>query len=228
MLKNLGNPALEPYHAMHYGVGFEHRPAAVFTWGIDGFYKRLHHRVVSTPGGLPPGFTNDGVGRIYGGELFARYRGPRLHAWLAYTLSRSERQDRRDPWRLFEKDQTHVLSAAANYQLGRGWEFGGRFRVTSGNPYTPVQAAVYDANIDTYRPVNARPFSARNPMFQQLDLRIEKTWQFTAWRLACYLDVQNVYNAKNPEGFDYSYDYAQRQRIPGLSILPNLGLRGEL
>ncbi len=228
LIKNLGNPALRPYHALHYSAGFEHRPTDSLSWGIDGFYKRLHGRIVSTPGGQPPGFANDGVGRVYGAELFARYQGTRLRAWLAYSLSRSERQDRRDPWRLFEKDQTHVLAATANYQLGRGWEVGGRLRLTSGNPYTPVQAGVYDANIDAYRPVNARPFSARNPMFQQLDLRAEKSWHFTDWRLACYLDIQNVYNAKNAEGFDYSYDYGQRQSIPGLSILPNIGVRGEI
>ena len=45
---------------------------------------------------------------------------------------------------------------------------------------------------------------------------------------ALYLDVQNAYNAKNYEGFDYSYDFAQRQRIPGVPLLPNLGLRGEI
>jgi TonB family protein len=228
LIRNLGNPRLRPYHALQYSAGFEHRPTEALCWGIEGFYKWLYRRVVSTPGGQPPYFLNDGVGRIYGAELFARYTGTRLRGWLAYTLSRSERQDRADPWRLFEQDQTHILAATANYRLGRGWEVGGRFRLTSGNPYTPVRAAVYDASVDAYRPVNARPFSARNPTFHQLDLRIEKTWEFIQWRLACFLDVQNVYNATNNEGFDYSYDYAKRQSIPGLSFLPNLGLRGEL
>jgi outer membrane cobalamin receptor len=228
LLPALGNPRLKPYHAQQTSAGVEHRPSDSVSWGLEGFYKRLDNRIVSTPGGAPPYFTNAGVGRIYGAELFARYTGGRLRAWLAYTLSRSERQDRTDPWRLFERDQTHILAIAGNYDLGRGWEFGGRFRLTSGNPYTPVNSAVFDANSGTYQPINAAPFSARNPVFQQLDLRVEKLWQFTQWKLACFLDVQNVYNARNNEGFDYSYDYRRREAIAGLPLLPNLGVRGEI
>jgi hypothetical protein len=48
------------------------------------------------------------------------------------------------------------------------------------------------------------------------------------WKLSCFLDVQNAYNAKNYEGFEYSYDYQKRQAIAGLPLLPNLGVRGEL
>lgn len=228
LLRGIGNPKLEPYHAQQYSLGIEHRPTSTLTWGVEGFYKHLYNRVVSTPGGQAPYFTNNGQGKIYGAELFARYTGERLRGWLAYTIARSERQDRGEPWRLFEADQTHILAVTANYPLGRGWEIGGRFRLTSGNPYTPVSSAVYEASTGVYQPVNARPFSARNPMFQQLDLRVEKMWQFKHWNLATYLDIQNAYNAKNYEGFDYSYDYQKREPIAGLSFVPNLGVRGEI
>jgi hypothetical protein len=228
LMAALGNPRLRPYHAQQTSAGVEHRPTDAFSWGIEGFYKHLSDRVVSTPGGVAPYFINFGTGRIFGAEVFARYTGSRFRGWLAYTLARSERQDRTDPWRLFEQDQTHILAITGNYALGRGWELGGRFRLTSGNPYTPVTSAVFDANTGTYQPINAAPFSARNPMFQQLDVRVEKTWQFTQWKLACFVDVQNAYNAKNYEGFDYSYDYRKREAAAGLPILPNLGVRGEL
>ena len=46
--------------------------------------------------------------------------------------------------------------------------------------------------------------------------------------LALYLDVQNTYNATNPEGSFYNYDFTERYQIPGLPIIPSLGLRGEL
>jgi outer membrane receptor for ferrienterochelin and colicin len=228
LLKNLGNPKLSPYHAQQFSTGFEHHPDSKLNWGIEGFYKNLTHRVVATNGGQKPYFVNDGTGRIYGVELFTQYTGHRLRGWLAYTLSRSERRDRNDAVRLFEADQTHILAITANYELGRGWELGSRFRVTSGNPYTPVTSAVYDANVDVYQPVNAKPFSARNPPFHQLDVRIEKTFSFKMWKLSTYLDVQNAYNAKNYQGFDYSYNYGERRRIEGLSLIPNLGVRGEI
>jgi hypothetical protein len=47
-------------------------------------------------------------------------------------------------------------------------------------------------------------------------------------KLAAYLDVQNVYMAENAEGYRYSFDYRKREAVSGLSLFPNLGLRGEL
>ena len=228
LLAALGNPQLRPYNAQQLSAGIEHRPADTLSWGLEGFYKHLQNRVVSTPGGTAPYFINSGVGQVYGVEVFARYADQHFHGWLAYTLSRSERQDRGDPWRLFEQDQTHILAIAGNYDLGRGWEVGGRFRLTSGNPYTPVTAAAFDGKTGTYQPINAAPFSARNPMFHQLDVRVEKTWSMRQWKFSCFLDLQNAYNAKNYEGFDYSYDYQKRQAIAGLPLLPNFGVRGEI
>ena len=41
-------------------------------------------------------------------------------------------------YRLFDQDQTHVLGLLASYDLGRGFEVGGRFRYATGMPRTPV------------------------------------------------------------------------------------------
>jgi TonB family protein len=70
--------------------------------------------------------------------------------------------------------------------------------------------------------------SERLPMFHQLDLRLDKRWQFKSWQLSAYIDVQNVYNNANTEGLQYNFNYTARQNISGLPILPSLGLRGEM
>ncbi len=228
-LDEIGNPEIEPTHALHTSAGVEQRLGGALGVGLEGFYKRLYHRVVATEGLVPPRFTNDGVGRIYGAELSARYRTSRTFAYLAYTLSRSERQDRTDAWRLFEYDQTHILALVASHSLGRGWEVGARLRLVSGNPYTPVTGAVYDAGVGGYVPYYARQLSERNPVFHQLDLRGEKEWTFERLKLAVYLDVMNAYNAQNEEGYEYSFDFLERESsTTGLPIIPNLGVRGEL
>ena len=79
-----------------------------------------------------------------------------------------------------------------------------------------------------YSPLYGRLNSVRDPMFNRLDVRVEKLWTFSRWKLALYLDVQNVYNAENPEGQSYDFEYRERQAVRGLPIIPNLGLRGEL
>ena len=46
--------------------------------------------------------------------------------------------------------------------------------------------------------------------------------------LSVYLDVQNVTNSDNAEGYRYSYDYRTREPSAAAGIFPNLGLRGAL
>jgi len=225
----LGNPDLEPTSTLHVGLGFEQRIVEGFTVGVDGFYKHLYDNIVGTQFGNAPFFTNDGEGRIFGGELSAKVdpRG-RFFGYLSYTLSRSERNDRGEGWRLFDFDQPHILTVAAVYRLGRGWEAGATFRMVSGNPNTPIIGSSLNTITGAYSPLYGRLNSDRNPAFNRLDLRIEKEWRWPDWKLALYLDVQNVYNAENPEGIVYDYRYDQSEPVRGLPIIPNLGLRGEI
>jgi hypothetical protein len=76
-------------------------------------------------------------------------------------------------------------------------------------------------------PLQAEPFSERLPVFHQLDVRLDKGWQFQSWRLGAYLDVQNVYNNAAVEGVGYNYDFSRRTYQTGLPIIPSIGLRGE-
>ena len=225
----LGNPDLEPTTALHLGAGVEHELPAGFEIGADGFYKYLWSRVVSTPSGAPPFFSNDGEGRIYGLELFGRVPfGRQLFGMFSYTLSRSERRDADGRWRAFDYDQTHVLVAAAGLRLGRGWEAGVAFRLVSGNPYTPIVAGELDLNHGVAVPIYGELNSARNPLFHRLDARIEKTWTFPDWRLSFRIDVQNVYNATNREGEIYSWDFRESTDLPGLPIIPSIGVKGAM
>ena len=144
------------------------------------------------------------------------------------ALSRSERKDRDDEWRLFDFDQPHIMTASAVYRLGRGWEAGATFRLVSGNPNTPIAGSSFNASTGQYSPIFGAINSQRNPAFNRLDIRVEKEWKFEAWKLALYLDLQNVYNAENPEGDVYDYEYREKTSIRGLPIIPNLGLKGEM
>jgi hypothetical protein len=223
-----GNPELKPYHALHTSLGVEQVVADGFEVGLEGFYKHLYNRIVGTPGGVPPFFINDGQGRIYGAEVSAELKTDAHFGYLAYTISRSERQDRDDAWRLFDYDQTHNLSLVYSYDFGSGWSAGARFRLTSGDPETPVLGGVYDANSDLYRAVYGEVNSQRKPTFHQLDVRGEKKWAFEDWSLTAYLEILNAYNAQNVEGTSYSFDYSEKETATGLPIFPNLGIRGEL
>lgn len=228
---DIGNPDLGPIHSVHTGAGIEKDVDKGFKIGAESFFKYLWNRVVSggTDGNGP--LENNGFGRIYGLELSAQVNpnGRRWFGFLSYTLSRSERRDGPDqPWRLFDFDQTHILNAAAVYKLGAGWEVGATVRIVTGNPITPIVGGTFDVTRDVYRPVFGDVNSQRADYFHRLDVRVEKQFEFKHWKLAFYLDVQNIYNSTNPEGQVYNFDFSQEDDIPGIPILPSLGIRGEL
>ncbi len=218
-----GQPGLTSNRAYHYDVGVEQEITHQIEASLEGYYKQLDHLVTQGAG-------NVGRGRAYGAEVLLRYKpDARFFGWLAYTLSRSERQDTPDtPMRLSPFDQTHILTVLGSYRLGRGWEIGGRFRLVSGSLYTPQTYGFYDENSGVLLPLSDYPRNgARLPLFHQLDIRVDKVWKFKAWQFSAYLDVQNVYNHANAEGVSYNYNSTQRTYASGLPILPSLGVRGE-
>lgn len=225
----LGNKNLRPIRSVHYGFGGEHDFTDALSLGVEGFYKQIYDRVVSGQNFGDPVFINDGKGRIYGLEVSGRAKPKgRFFGFLSYTLMRSERNDRNEGWRLFDFDQTHILTLSTGLRLGKGWETGGTFRYVTGNPTTPVVSADFDGVSGLYSAQSGAINSTRNPSFNRLDLRVEKMWTFSSWKLAAYLDVQNSYNAVNREGTQYSYNYQESGPIRGLVIIPIIGMRGEL
>lgn len=232
---DVGNPRLGIEQALHASAGAEYRPWRWLALDTTLFYRDLRELVSQTDAvevdasGVARArrYDNGGRGRAYGAEIVLRHeRAHGFSGWIAYTLSRSTREDSgASVTRLFDYDQTHILTALGTLELPAGFQIGARFRFVSGNPLTPVVGAVFDADADRYRARYGAPNSRRNPPFHQLDVRVDKRWQFEDWSLNAYLEVQNAYNRLNPEGLSYNYDYRQSTRESGLPLLPVFGLR---
>jgi hypothetical protein len=230
VMEGFGNPAIKPYRTLQGSAGVQQAVGKFVRVDVDGFYKRWQNRVLGTAGGAPPTYVNGGTGTAYGLELLLDAKvTEHTRAYASYTLSRSTRRDGAGkPKRLFDRDQTHNLTLGGSFDVGYGFQVGARFRYVSGSPYSPVAGAVYDASSDTYRPLYAAINDARLPAFHQLDLRAEKLWRLGPVDLTAYLEVMNVYNAKNQEGLRYSFDYRQAAGVQGMPFFPNVGIRGAL
>ena len=231
-----GNPDVELEKAMHYSFGAEYRPENHIKLELTGFYKTLSDLVVTSDdvrevNGMtePLRYDNNGAGRVMGLEVSARHELAKgFFGWVAYTLSRAERKDNDDTeYRLFDYDQTHILTVIGSYKLPRNWEVSSRFRLVSGNLYTPYIGAVYSSDDDTYLGIRGPTNSDRVGAFNQIDFRIDKKWIYDTWMLNAYLDIQNVANRTNPEGINYNFDFSETEVTSGLPIIPVLGLRGE-
>jgi outer membrane receptor for ferrienterochelin and colicin len=233
---SFGNPDVKAFWAYHYSVGAEYQPLAYLNVDVTAFYKDIRNIVVLSDALLerdgvivPERYNNHGRGRVYGMDLLIRHEfSNNFFGWIAYTLSRSERRDNRTKsFRLFDYDQTHILTALGSYRLPHNWEVGGRWRYVSGNPYTPVTGSKLDLDADTYQPVTGKVNSGRQPAFQQLDLRVDKRWIYDSWIFSAYIDIQNLYNHANTESWSYNYDYSQKQGGGGLTFLTIFGVRAE-
>jgi TonB family protein len=225
-----GSPNLSSNRATHYSLGVEQDLTKQINVSVEGFYKQLDSLVGRQP--TPDGgyqYHNRGSGYVIGSEVLLRYKpDARFFGWIAYTLSRSARRNGPgEPLQLVQFDQTHILTSLGSYRLGRGWEFGARFRLISGSLDTPCFGGIYNSAAGAYACVSGAPNGTRLPMFHQLDLRVDKRWDFEDWRLSAYLDLLNVYNRGNPEALTYNYNFTQATYQTGLPIIPSIGVRGE-
>ena len=170
---------------------------------------------------------NEGRGTTYGAEILGTLsRGP-WFGWFAYSYSKSTRVDHPgEEARLFDYDQPHSINVAGSYRWGR-WQLGLRFRAHSGLPSTPVEAAVFDSDANRYEPLFGEVNSVRADTHHQLDLRIDRKFNWGPIKMTKFIDIQNVYLNDSVVGYFYGFDYTQRAAFRQLPILPTAGLRGE-
>jgi len=227
-----GNPELGPEAAWHVNAGIKLAPAEWLDLDIQGYLKTLEDQTVSSVeapgfGGLSEfaglsatgeeepgnGLSNSGTGRIYGMEVFARFgllRRVGITGWLGYSLSWAERKDfPEEEFRWFQHDRRHQLTALVQLALPGEVTIGARFQFQSGAPKTPVEDSVFYTDIGQFIPVYGGLYTARSQPYHQLDIRIDKMFRKDKHTIDMYIDVQNVYAAKNSDFEIPSYDYRQ-------------------
>jgi hypothetical protein len=235
---DVGNPDLVTPSAWHLAAGFEKdfRAGSTRGWTLSAgpFFRWFEdlvirsNRLIEKEGvARPEYFNNSGSGTAIGGEGTVRYEADPWGITLAYTLLQSRRSEPGIGSYPAEFDQTHSLNFLAGVNLPRNWRLSTRLRYVTGNPYTPVVDASYDADHGVYIPLRGPYFSRRLSPFFQWDLRIDKKWVFDNWLLTLYLDLQNATNRRNSEGIQYGYDYGTFTTMSGLPFIPTFGLKGE-
>lgn len=236
LIPQAGNPNLLPQRAWQSSLGVETTLPFQIETRVTGFFNRMwqlprptfNDAVPTAQGAARALALSDGEGRAYGLEVLVRRRLERgIYGWLSYTLSRSERFIGNGRVVPFTFDQTHVLNLAASWDIDGRWRIGTRFQLATGAPTSLITGAIYDADLDGYRPVYVSE-ADRLPTYHQLDARVDYKFRLGPLQVSAYLDVLNVYWAQNAEGWVYQYDFMARRPRPGIPILPTLGIRGEL
>ena len=186
---------------------------------VTGYIQRylltdLRDPALAEPDPLASDFLVSRYARSYGLEvLLRRPARERLHGWLSYTLSKSERALGGGVIGPSDWDQRHILNLVAGYRISR-FTLGGRVHYHSGQPVL-VNGTEAEAFV-------------RMPGFWQLDLRVERRFLFDAFTLDVYVEAVNttmsrmVYGLKQDEFTGETSQYSLRL------FLPSLGVRGRL
>ncbi len=234
----VGNPDVKANRGFHLALGLDKDFREGSSNGFDltsgPFFKYLYNQVIPSIGLIerdgvlvPENYKNLQTGKVIGLQTLLKYRFNSWSGWLSYTVSRSTRSDDQASNYLFQYDQTHILTLLTSVDLSKNWKISGRFRYSSGNPYTPIVGGVFDADNDVYLPVRGAFYSERLEPFYQLDVRVDKKWIYDKWILSLYLDIQNITNHQNIQQLQYAYNYTSSTKISGLPIIPTFGLKGE-
>ena len=215
---NNGSPAntgVKYIRSRHLVAGFEYQTRKNARLTVEGFFKDysdypfgLSDSISIANQGSDFGVIGDepvdsrSEGRSYGLEvlfqqkLFNGFYGIVCYTWLTSEFTNLDNRYVASSW-----DFRHTLSLTAGKTFPKNWDAGFKFRFNSGNPYTPVDlpASALKANWDISGQGvldNSLVNTMRNPLFHQLDIRVDKKYFFNNWFLNLYLDIQNIYNNK--------------------------------
>lgn len=218
---------------------------------VEGFYKRYDNYPVSITDNVSlankgGGFevfgnepiTSDGKGRTYGVELLYQQKfNGKWYAVAALTFYNSEFTSS-DNTKFLPAvwDNGTLVSLLAGYKFGNNWEASARYRYLGKAPYPPTNQAATLANYpavifdyDNLGTVRLDPFS-------QMDIRVDKKWNFKKFSFDLFLDIQNALAQAQPSEprFGLSRDdkgeiitptsLIQVNESVGGSVLPSLGI----
>jgi outer membrane receptor for ferrienterochelin and colicin len=219
---NFANKDNKYIRSTHYVAGLEFIPRPSTRFTLEGFYKDYGNYPVSLRDGISlanqgGGFgaignervQSIGGGRAYGFEFFVQQKlNKGFFGVLSYTFVVSEFSGIDGKNIVSAWDNRHLISGLLGKKFKRNWEVGLRYRFAGGVPYTPFDLLASQRNYLTlgtgvldYSRLNSERLGA----FSQLDIRVDKKWNFTKWTLDLYLDIQNLLVTANPQYPNYTF-----------------------
>ncbi|MES3629282.1 MAG: TonB-dependent receptor [Longimonas sp.] len=184
-----------------------------------------------------------GRGIAYGNEwIIRRNEGP-VTGFVAYTLSRTERQfpdvnvnpQGQPNFYVPKFDRTHDLDVVLNYNLSDRWRATATFNYATGQPYTnpqfrySLQDDPLQSDVST-RDVLVSPFNNdRLPAYHRLDLGVQRTGRFFGLAdMELQFQLINAYGRENIWFYLFEFEddgSVTRNTIPQIPVpLPNVAL----
>lgn len=236
------NRELKSVKVNQYVLGFDHQLNEDALLSVEGFYKDYSdyptslvrpYLVLANTGagfsgsddnfssfGLEP-LVSSGFGKSRGVELSVQKKlsNTPYYGILSLTYSKTDFTSLDGIERDGTYDQNWIFNLSCGYKIDKYWEVSTKFRFASGRPYTPFQTDGSQL-VSEYN-------SRRLKSAHSLDLRVDKRWFFSGWTLITYIDIQNIYNRKNPSGIRWDRREQRVDESSSIGILPSIGISAE-
>ncbi len=214
----LANKNLDYTRADHYVIGLERilNPSASIT--LEGFLKSYSDYPVSDRDQVSlankgadfevlgnENVTSNGKGRTYGTELlFQQKLQSNFYGIFSYTFFYSEFTGAdRSVYVPSLWDSRHLVSFTGGYQLGKSWEISSRFRYSGTSPLVPTDLDATLANYPLVTLDYSRIGDERLGAFSQLDVRVDKNWNFNRFSVDLFLEIQNILVTDSPQATEF-------------------------
>ncbi|PRX57293.1 TonB-dependent receptor [Flagellimonas meridianipacifica] len=212
--QNLVNQNAEYTLSDHFVLGLQHYFGPSSSISLEGFYKRYDDYPVSVLDQVS--LANKGAdfevlgsedvetvgrGRSYGAELqFQQKLSNNFYGIFAYTWFYSEFTGfDRDVFLPSVWDSRHLISFTGGYKFKRNWELSARYRFAGETPFVPTDLEATLANYPEVILDYNRLGEENLNVFSQLDLRIDKKWNFEKLSLDVFVEAQNVLGQNIPQ-----------------------------
>ena len=231
------NRALDPIRAQHLIASVLAYPREDIRIVVEGYLKYYDDYPVSTQfpeltlanTGADYGIsqllfpmTSVGDGRARGVEASVQKKyASGWYGQVSYSLSDSDHAALDGVRRPAAFDIRHLLTVWGGTTVGN-WEISAKYAFTSGRPYTPfllLPSRAQNRGIFDLARVNAE----RSPVFQRIDIRIERRFIFNGWSLFAFADVLNVTNRKNEQQYIWNEKTLEPDWLDQFATVPNLG-----
>lgn len=224
------NRGLRTQRAVHVIGGIEWLAREDVRVRVEAYQKSYDDLIVQ-PTRLSTRFFNTGEGTARGLEVSVQKSlANRFSGQAAYSFVRSRRRfDAAGVSFPSDIERPHQLTLIGITRVAK-FNLAAKLRVASGLPFTPTVPIEFAPNTNIFLQRIARPEdrnSARLPTFANLDLRIERRFDFRRVSFAPYVDVFNVTGRSNDTELEYNFFSPVPARLREGSVLPIFGARFE-
>ena len=233
----LAAPDTTPQRADQFDLGLEQRLGADTRWQItlydreeSDFFDRpaaqsrlVNDRVV--PGSRSAPFTQSLDGFARGIEVLAQRKAATgLSGWVSYSFSRNRYANQVTGESFYgESDQRHTFNIYGTFRKSDRVSFSAKARIGSNVP-----APGYFTEVDGIIFLSESRNELRMPVYARVDVRANRTFNWSRSRLTLFAEIMNVLNRDNvrfvPPGLSVRSRTVRNIFEPMIPIVPSLGV----